>query len=221
VASVDVIRRLLDAGANYETIGQAVGRNRSLIRQVGIGAKPGANLEQALLELENRLAGVPRTRVNTEGRRAAGTLTPAPERTNARGKLAKVRRPSTVRGESWSTSTSRRQAVRSGARGLAHPLADAADAGANVGVTVTVDGRAGIEVHGSGGASRKGGTAGRGGSAEFQIHDPDGAFQTIMARGGDVVAYLAQDMLDRGLVSGTSSASELAAHITEVQLRTW
>lgn len=223
MASQDVIRRLLDAGANYETIGQAVGRNRSLIRQVGIGAKPGRNLEAALTALEQRLAGVEPGRVNTEARRSAGTLPAPAQRVNRRGALAKVRRPTTVRGRGWSSSTMKRQAMRNGGRGLGHPIADAAEAGQQVAATITLGSGLAAEHYGT---SRRG-QAGAGGSLDILLGDADEVLAEIQdGYGGNVSAYLADVMVARGLVSVTSGGAtgeELREHaeagIEQVELR--
>lgn len=207
--STEIVRRLVAAGANYESIGRALGRNRSLVRQVGIGAKPGNTMRDALAELEARLAGA--ADVNQAARTA--TITPPEPRKNRRGALAKVRKPTTVQGRSWSASSVKRQAVRSGARGLGHPMADAAERGQTLAVTVTVDGAVAIQAYGT---SRRG-REGLHGSADFRLGDAAEVLDTIQEDyGGDVTAYVADVLVDRGLVD---RATDVAPHIVEIDLR--
>lgn len=208
--STEIVRRLVAAGANYESIGRALGRNRSYIRQVGIGAKPGETMRASLAELEERLTGA--ADLNREARTV--TLTTPPEaRKDRRGALARVRKPTTVSGRSWSSSSVKRQAVKSGARGLGHPMADAADRGQSLGVTVTVDGAVSIQAYGT---SRRG-REGLHGSADFRLGDAGEVLDAIQNQyGGDVTAYVADVMVERGLVAG---AEDVAPHIVEIDLR--
>lgn len=205
--SGDIIRRLVEGGQNYQTIGVALGRDRSLVRQVAIGTKPGRNLRDALAQLERKLSG-----------QAVEVQEPT-RRTTRRGSLAGVRKPTTRRSESgsWSSSTVKRTAIRGGAKGLGHPLADAAEAGHQVAVTVSVDGHLGIEAYGS---SRRG-RAGLHGSADFKLGDAEEVAATIHDEyAGDVAAYIADVMVDQGLVS-SSDASYVREHIVEIDMRTW
>jgi hypothetical protein len=209
----EIIARLVAGGANYQTIGEALGRNRSLIRQVAIGAKPGRNLRDSVAELERRVQAAGRAPASREP-----VATPPPRRTtvkHGREVLANVRKPTTIRGRSWTASTAKRAATRSGARGLGHPLADAAESGRQVAVTVSVDGQVSVEAYGS---SRRG-RAGVRGSADFKLGDADEVWESVREDyGGNVTAYVAAAMVDQGLVSGMG-AGALADHITEIDLR--
>lgn len=179
-----------------------MGRNRSLIRQVGIGAKPGANLVDALRALERRAAG---DRVEV----------PAPAARTRKGQpnvLARVRRPTTVRGRSWSSSTVKRQGMRSGGRGLGHALADAAADGRNVAATINLGAGLTAEHYGT---SRRG-QAGPGGSLDVNLGDADEVWSTVRDEyGGNVSAYLADVMVERGLVSQTGGADVSGADLVE------
>lgn len=211
--SGEIIERLLGLGANYQTIGESVGRNRSLIRQVGLGAKPGHNLRDALAELERRVrAGTPAT--------SRQPVAAPVRRTTARGGLAKVRRPTTVRsktGRSWTASTVKRQGVRHGARGLGHTLADAAEGGQQVAVTVSVDGALSVQAYGT---SRHG-RAGVRGSADFKLGDAEEVWESVRDDyAGNVAAYVAAAMVERGLVN-SSDAGYVAEHLTEIDMRTF
>lgn len=195
--SSDIIRRLVESGANYESIGQAVGRNRSLIRQVGIGSKPGNNLRDALAALETRLAGVAPDRVNTAARTT--TVAPPSRRQTSRGALARVRKPTTIRGRAWTASTAKQGAVRNGARGLGHAMADAADAGQTLAATVLFSKRTKVEAYGS---SRRG-TAGFGGSVDIELGPAEEVWPIVHNEfGGDITAYILAEVQGRGLVSG-------------------
>lgn len=211
--SGEIIRRLVESGQNYERIGQALGRNRSLVRQVAIGSKPGANLRESLEQLERRLAG------------QAVEVTPPKPRTTSRGTLARVRKPTTVRGRSWASSTVKRQGMRSGGRSLGHALADAAEDGRQLAATVTLGSGLIAEHYGS---SRRG-HAGPGGSVDINLGDADDVWAAVRDEyGGNVSAYIADVLVDRGLVSTADtrvSQADLVEHaagnIAEVELRAY
>lgn len=74
-SSRQYIQDLLSKGETYASIGRQLGRDGSLIRQIGLGQKPGNNLNAALSELSS-----------------TGTVTHPPHRrTTTAGGLAKVR----------------------------------------------------------------------------------------------------------------------------------
>jgi hypothetical protein len=203
--SGEIIRRLVESGANYQTIGQALGRNRSLVRQVAIGAKPGHNLRDSLQQLERRLAG-------------EVVDVPAPaRRETARHTLARVRRPVTIKGRTgaWSASGAKKAAVRSGAKGLGHPMADAAEAGQALAVTVSVDGHLSVEAYGKSRHSR----GGLRGSADFRLGDADEVWEAVRDEyAGDVTAYIADVMVERGLVD-SSDTGYVREHLVDIELR--
>lgn len=51
MGSGELIAQLLANGYTYASIGRAIGRDRSLIRQVAVGSKPGRNLTESLAQL--------------------------------------------------------------------------------------------------------------------------------------------------------------------------
>lgn len=203
-ASGDIIRRLLDSGMSGQAIGEAIGRDRSLVSQVGRGLKPGANLEAALRALEGRQGG------------AAGPVPAPPRRLRRSGRPANVRRPTTVRGRSYATSTIKRQAAAGGGRQLMHAIHDAADDGRQVAATVSFD--KAVTVNNTSGGRR--GRTGKGGSVEMRIDMPaDELADTITYEyGGSVTAYLVAEAIARGYVSGPPAA-DMAGHVTAVELR--
>lgn len=217
--SSEIIRRLVASGANYQDIGQALGRNRSLIRQVSIGAKPGHNLRASLEELENRLAGAG----NVHQAARTATVTAPGKRTTRTGALARVRKPVTIRGNNWTASTVKRSGVKGGARGLGHVLSDAAESGQQVAVTVSVNNSLSVESYGS---SRRG-VAGRGGSVDFILGDADDVWTAVeLLHGGNVTEYVAQALVDQGHVSATGESradliDHAAAAVVEIDMRTF
>lgn len=210
--SGEIIGRLLGLGANYETIGQAVGRNRSLVRQVGIGAKPGHNLRESLAELERRVTGLaPGANVNREARQVPVA---APERRKTgRGHLARVRKAVTISRTHYSISTVKKQAAASGARGLGHTIADAADQGRTVAVSVTFDRSITVHAYGKG----KRGRAGAGGTLDFELGDAEAVAEGVVEHGGNVMAYIVAEAMAAGHITG----ADPAAHVLEVELRTY
>lgn len=211
--SGEIVARLLAGGANYQTIGEALGVNRSLPRQWATGAKPGNNMRAALRALERRLGGEeppPRGEPIPEARAVE-------RRTTRSGALARVRKPTTIRGRSWTASTVKRAGVKGGARGLGHPIADAAEDGRRLGATVSVDKQLSVQAYGT---SRRG-RAGAGGSVDLDLGDAAEVWDELQGRyGGDVTAYLADQLAGRGLLSGPGM-DNAAAHLTEIELRTF
>lgn len=211
-----IIARLLAQGANYQTIGETLGRNRSLVRQVAIGAKPGHNLRDALAQLERA--------VSAGAAPASTRAAPVPEparRTTHAGTLARVRKPTTIRGASWTASTVKRSAARNGARGLGHPLSDAAEDGRQVAATITFTSAVSVESYGSSGR----GIAGPGGSLDIKLGDAAEVWGEVQSQyGGDVAAYLGAVAVERGYVSGNFGAGDaamVAGAIESVELRTF
>lgn len=162
-----LINELRAAGLNFEDVGKALDRNRSLIGQISRGQKPGHNLRDALVELRDRLATV-----TPEARKAvarAGTTTKPAQRTTKAGKVAHVRGKTTIRGRSWASGNVRRQAARSGAKGLAKLAVEAAEAGMDLAVTVQFN--KGVTVQGY--SKGKRGRPGAGGILDCQLDPQD------------------------------------------------
>lgn len=211
-----IVARLVAAGANYQSIGEALGVNRSLPRQWATGAKPGNNMREALAALERRLStgqAPPRGQAIPE----AATVE---KRTTRAGTLARVRRPTTIGPGSWTASTVKRSASRNGARQLGHPLADAADRGQQVAATISFASAVSVQAYGNSGR----GQAGPGGSLDIKLGDAREVWATVHdAYGGNVAAYLADVALDRGLVSGSfdhaGNAAMVAGAIDSIELR--
>lgn len=209
-ASGDIVRELIAGGANYEQIGQALGRNRSLIRQVGIGSKPGHNLQASLEELRDRLAagGAPPSK-------AAPVSTPPARRTTSRGRAARVRTKTTYGGRGWGSGAVKRQAVRSGARGLHKLIGQAAENGDDLAVTVTFD--KGIRVQGYGKGKRT--RQGAGGVLDFTV-DADAASAHVAA-GGTFAEYVAGEAMRAGYVSGQAGPAGYVAHMLSLEARAY
>lgn len=67
MTSAELIAELLASGETYASIGRAIGRDKSLIRQVARGTKPGRNLTDALAAVTRRehVPEPPRRRTRT------------------------------------------------------------------------------------------------------------------------------------------------------------
>lgn len=193
------------AGLSYADIGRAVGRNRSLIRQIAIGAKPGENLRGALADIQKRLALVQAK----SPRDAARKLAPVqvPRRMSASGRAARVRRPVTVGGRRWSTSTLRRQAARSGGDGLLHSLIAGADADWWCAASVTFGRSAFVR-----NAYGKTGVEGWGGTAEIELGPCQDVLDELETTGESVTDYIVRALAERGDI-------ELTDDIDSIELR--
>lgn len=207
--SGQIINELRASGLSMESIGQAIGRNRSLVRQVSIGAKPGNNLRDALAELRERLATVAPDARRTVARSAP--VTPPAARTTKTGKTARVRGKTTIGGRAWKTGTVRQQASRSGARALGKLAAEAAEAGMALAVTVQFDKAVTVQGYSKG----KRGKAGAGGALDFQI-DPDG----YDSAEGSFTAWLCSQALAGGYISGQGNdAGAYVGHVVSIEAR--
>lgn len=207
--SGQIINELRASGLSMESIGQAIGRNRSLVRQVSIGAKPGNNLRDALAELRERLATVAPDARRTVARSAP--VTPPAARTTKTGKTARVRGKTTIGGRAWKTGTVRQQASRSGARALGKLAAEAAEAGMALAVTVQFDKAVTVQGYSKG----KRGTAGPGGALDFQV-DPaqsNPASQTF-------TTFVLGAALDQGYISGEmNDPADYVGHVVSIEAR--
>lgn len=190
--SADSISALRAAGLSMEAIGQAVGRNRSLIRQIGLGVKPGENLRVSLEALRRQVEGAPDTRAAAR----AATVPPAARRTTRAGGAARVRRPVTVSGGSWSTSTLKRQGASHGAGGLVGPLERASRQGRSVAVTVAFT--PAVTVLRDYG---KRGRSGAGGVVDMKLGDAGAILADLQANGGTFSDYVLQAAAEEGLIS--------------------
>lgn len=104
-SSRDVILRLKAAGLSGEQIGQAIGRDRSLISQIARGIKPGRNLTDSLLELEA-------TQISGISPKDAGQWISQPARRLRKdGLLAGIREKQTHAGRQWATTNLGKQAA--------------------------------------------------------------------------------------------------------------
>lgn len=59
MGSAELIAQLLANGYTYASIGRAIGRDRSLVRQIAVGSKPGRNLTASLAQLAQGAAPAP------------------------------------------------------------------------------------------------------------------------------------------------------------------
>ncbi len=205
------IQALRAAGLTYADIGRAVGRDKSLIRQVATGAKPGENMRAALAELRDRLTAAPNPR------QAARESAPVQveRRTTAKGSTARVRRPVTVSGRGWQTSTARRQAASSGGRGMAGPLRQAARAGKSVAVTASFSTSVTVAR-----AYGRRGVAGSGGTAEMNLGTAAEVREDMADRGygpDEFSWYVLELLSERGDIAPDVDAADL----TGLEMRAW
>jgi hypothetical protein len=215
--SQELVAALIERGLSQRAIGQAIGRDSSLISQVARGAKPGRNLAPALEALQAQVSGLTPQAAKATAR--PGAVAKPARRTTKAGALAKVRRPTTVRARWGQSTTMKRQAVRHGAKGMGHALADAqADGRGSVAVTVSF-GRS-VTVNNTSGGRR--GRTGRGGVIDMNLGDPAQVAAEVDARhGGNFSEYVAAQALERGYVSGVADERDAVAHMTAVELRGW
>lgn len=208
--SGELVRELLGLGMSRRGIGQAIGRNDRLIGYVEKDVKPGENLRDSLRELRDRLTG-------GVSKAEAVRDVPEPSRRTVRGRPTNVRKPATRKGTSWQTSTIKRQAVRSGGKGLMHSIGDAADDGRELAVTVSFD--KGMNVL-SGGSGKRG-RPGRGGSVELKLGDAEDVFDRIESQyDGEPAAFLAAVLMQHGYVSA-ETPGDVVGHMTAVEVRGW
>lgn len=216
--SAEIIARLVESGASLRSIGDAIGRDSSLLSQVARGRKPGNNLRESLARLEAQVATL--TKGGAKPSTAARSVTVAePTRRPAKaGGLAKVRRATTKAGGWGQSTTMKRQAARNGARGMGHALNLAAGEGREVAVTVSFN--RSVTVNNTSGGRR--GRTGRGGVVEMRLGDADEVFDAVMIQhGGNFSEYVAAQAIDRGYLSGVADERDAVAHMTGVELRGW
>lgn len=215
-SSQDIVRGMQAAGLSYADIGRAVGRNRSLIRQIAIGAKPGENLRGALADVQQRLALI-ESRTPKEAARKLAPVS-VPRRMSASGREARVRRPVTVSRRSWSTSTLRRQASQGGAGGMLGPVREAARMGRTIAATVTFSSRVYVD-NGYG----KRGIGGPGGTVDMELGDAGDILERMEA--GESFADIAvQAAAERGNFTALDDAAlynDVASSIDAIEMRAY
>lgn len=212
-----IIRGLLAQGVSQRAIGQAIGRDSSLISQVARGAKPGHNLRDALAALETKIGqAADRGQAPAQAARTATVTAPA-RRTTKAGRPAGVRRATTKAGAWGQTTTLKRQAVRGGAKAMGHALADAQDAGrGQVAATVSFDKR--VNVQNTSGGRR--GKTGRGGVVDMNLGDPAQVAAEVNAQhGGNFAEYVAAQAVQRGYID--ADERQAVQHMVSVELRGW
>lgn len=202
-----IIQELVGQGLNYASIGRALGRDRSLIRQVGVGSKPGANLAASLAELRERVS-----RVGKEA--AAAPVTEPARRTTRAGTAARTRKALSYEGRGFATKTVKRQGSRSGGKSLAGMVQRAAAQGRSVAVTITFDKKVNVQAYGS----SKRAKSGAGGSLDLALGDAD---ELLEAAGDGITAHAVAVAYAGGYLSGVSSAAEALAHVEAVELRSY
>lgn len=133
-ASTRYIHELQGRGYNYAQIGRATGVNRSLIRQIGQGTKPGRNLTPALRALAKSDAPPPK-----RGQSIEGVKVPEPtHKTTKSGERAAVRQKEQqvgAPGQKGAGTTVERRTAKAGLNAIKR----AAARGQNVKVTITFD----------------------------------------------------------------------------------
>ena len=194
--STDLIRELIEGGLNYADIGGALGRNRSLIRQVGIGAKPGNNLREALAELRERLAGGG----DITYMRTHESVTAPPRRQTAEGRPARTRRRQAYAGEHYTTTLTKQQGARGGARAAGRVLAGVPD---HHRVVVTATFTKAVKVHKS---YSKHAT----GAAELDLGDAAYVRAELAASGESLAEYAVRRLVEAGTIS-PANASQLVS----------
>ena len=197
--STELVRELVAGGLNYADIGRALGRDRSLVRQVGTGAKPGNNLREALAGLQARLQGVPAAQAKPAARAAT---VPAPARRQTRGgRAARVRRPMRHEGASYSVGAAKQQGARHGAKGPEAVLRRAPE-GRQVAATVSFPPHSGVAINGtSGGRSVAHGMAG---SVDILLGDAGEVREAMAESGMSLSEYVVSEAMRAGYVSAPS-----------------
>lgn len=223
--SAELLAELVERGASLRAIGDAIGRDSSLLSQIRSGRKSGANLADALSKLRDDLAGVSRTDAAAAAR-AASVPEPTRRRTG-RGEVARVRRRTVYRADTgWATGSVKAQAAKSGARSMAPLVRDAARGGGNVVVALTVapHGKELYVVPQSPKARAK--AQARGGMlrvtrptrVEMKL-DPERFDQAIAASGGDVTAAAWLIALEDGYLTGEDI--DAGTNVDAVEVKTW
>lgn len=213
--SQDFVLALRGLGLTDSQIGRAIGRDSSLVFQIGAGRKPGRNLESALGGLHQA--------VTTTGELA--TVEP-PRRLTRTGHQARVRRATTIRGRTWETASIKRQASRSGGRGLRAAFDDAVRRDDQLAVTISFD--SGVTVTGTSGEGRRGGRGrrerdrtGRGGTVTFKLDAADLLSRADVMFGGNLSDAIAAEALDAGYIAGVADAEQAVEHVTSIEVRAW
>lgn len=207
-AAQTLVLRMHERGHSFAAIGRALGRDSSAISQIASG-KRGPNygrsyttsLAHAEQELKNQAAGAPAHPIAQPTRRMVGkgrAATPA-----------RVRQPTSRGvGKQWGVSTTKRQATRSGAKGLSGKLKDATSKGRQAGVSISVSPAV------RGGYKKTGKT----GSGDKEIRtDLDQAFgDQLAAKDGNFTEALAAWLQATGKVESIEPGQ-----IHAIELRTW
>lgn len=203
----ELVGQLREAGWRDVDLGRALGRDSSLIFQVGAGRKPGRNLVPSLRAL---LGTTP----------SAAPAVPEPaRRTTAAGRLAKTR-AGEVGGTGWRTIDVKRQAARSGAKGILRAIEDAAATGRHFALDVTLPKSVRVEQSGrrDDRRSRRPGrneqvvTIGEGGELNPDVW----AAYVQREHGGDVTAAVAAYLVESGRAEAVSRED-----VRGIQFRSW
>lgn len=228
--SAGLIRELVESGLNYEQIGHAIGRNRSYVRQIDKGMKPGTGLRASLDALRTRLAHLDQPEARQVAARNT-TVPPPPRRRTKAGEQARTRKSMTFAGDSFSTSTVKKDASRHGAASLNRQLSGL-PGDRRVGVTIGFDHRIAVN-NTSGGVvnarqgdagtyGRQRGETGRGGYVEMEFPNAAAVRQEVEVQyGGNLSAFLAAKAAEAGYVSGAADERGLVNHMTSIELRSY
>lgn len=139
LTAAELVAELVARGASLRSIGDAIGRDSSLLskvtRNAAAGKVTGSNLVGPLAALREQLHGVRAGDAPAAAR--AAHVPQASRRRDRAGAVAGVRRPTTIGKPGWSIGKVKQQATRNGARGLGRTIRQAADEGHdNAAVTV-------------------------------------------------------------------------------------
>jgi hypothetical protein len=224
IEAADFVRRLVARGISQRTIGAAVGRNDSLISQIGRGTGKGGSLRDRLGEL---LATAERAGLGkgaTPEQLAAGGQEPA-RRTRRTGTIARVRRAVSARyGGGGSTSQVKRQAAHAGGNGLIYELRRAADEDMQVAWDVTFRDPANeVQVIESSGRPRpKADKTKRRRRHGLTVTMRAGARESLDAveAAGSVTRGVLRMMIERGLIN-YEDEDEAIQDVEAIEMRVW
>lgn len=207
-SSKDVILRLKAAGLSGEQIGQAIGRDRSLISQIARGIKPGRNLTDSLLELEaTQISGIP-------VKEAGQWINQPARRLRKNGMLAGIREKQTHGGREWATTNLGKQAASRPSQRttnrLHRQIQEADNAGHHAGITVTFS--QGVDVISS--SPRNDAECGEG-ICQLRIRAHE--ISRRMDRGTTLGDAIIDILIERGAIRGAAGQQD----IETIELRTY
>lgn len=219
------VQQLVARGITQKTIGDAIGRNDSLISQIRRGTGKGASLRDRLAELVATAEEHGLGREATPEQLAGGGQEPA-RRTRKSGTVARVRKAVSVRYNGGGSSSSvKQQAAQQGGNGLMYELERAYREGKQVAFDVTFrDPGDEVQVIESSGRPRPKATKKAGGHKRHgltvTINPETARAYNTCRRLNSVTAGVLQMMLEDGLITWEDLAK---AHfdVLRIDMRVW